>query len=424
MQFRIKTGPTGEIVQYKARVCARGDRQIFLLDYVETRAPVADLTCVRIFLVLVVKLKLYVRQGDVPAAYLKAALKETVFVRQVKGFESPGQQNKVWRLQKALYGLKQAGRELNKEIDRFLKSYGLKPTTGDECIYFMVVADSLLLVCLYVDDILVAHRDEAQVLRLMAALNVRYQVKDMGRPSQFLGVRIEQNHGEILLSQAAYVDEALHRFVMQPSRPNSTPMIPNTRLDQLEDPPSAEEDEEMRRMPYRQVVGSLLNLARVSRPDIAFAVNQLARHSARPRKTAWIAAKHLLRYLSGTQDTKLRLAPNTDDIDLVTDADFANDKADRKSVSGYVIYLFGAPVAWGSTKQSVVAQSSTAAEFIAANDGLLQAEWINLQIDEVLKDILPPIKLTLQVDNVPTIHRSKREGSSGAQKQWTSAVMP
>lgn len=416
VQFRIKTGPAGEILQYKARVCARGDCQKFLLDYIETRAPVADLICVRIFLVLVVKFKMHMRQGDVPAAYLKAALKETVFVRQVKGFERPGQEHHVWKLNKALYGLKQAGREWNKEIDQFLKTYGLTPTTGDACLYYRIVADSLLLVCLYDDDVLVAHEDEAQVLRLMAALSLQYQVKDLGQPSQFLGMRIEHFEDTVLVSQAAYVQEILHRFAMLPCRTHPTPMIPHTRLDDLNEPPSADEATEMARMPYRQVVGSVLYLARVSRPDIAFTVNQLARHCSQPRKTAWQAAKYLLRYLSGTQSTKLRLAPTSSGIDVASDADFANDKADRKSVSGFVVYLFGAPVAWGSTKQGVVAQSSTAAEFIAANDGLLQGEWIKLLVDEILHNVRPPLTLTLQVDNVPTIHRIKREGSSGAQK--------
>lgn len=415
VQFRIKTGPTGAITQYKARVCARGDTQIYLLDYVDTRAPVADLICVRIFFILVAKFKLVVRQGDVPAAYLKAELRETVYVRQVKGFEEPGQENRVWLLQKALYGLKQAGRQWNREIDSFLKNYGLKPTTGDECIYYLHVADGLLLVCLYVDDILVAHQDEVQVLRLMTALSLKYQVKDMGTPIQFLGVRVDRvASDEIHLSQSAYIDEALHRFAMQPARPMSTPMMPNTRLDYDPATVPPAELEQMKRMPFRQVVGSLLYLARVSRPDIAFAVNQLSRHCAAPCKAAWLAAKHLLRYLAGTQDIKLTLKPSRDGIDVVTDADFANDRIDRKSVSGFIVYLFGAPVAWGSTKQSVVAQSSTSAEFIAANDGLQQADWIQLVIAEILQE--PPLKLILRMDSVPAIHRIKREGSSNAQK--------
>lgn len=85
-------------------------------------------------------------------------------------------------------------------------------------------------------------------------------------------------------------------------------------------------------------------------------------------------------------------------------------------MSGYVLFLFGAPVAWGSTKQTVVALSSTAAEFIAANDGLQQADWIKLLVDEILSPVIVPPKFTLLVDNQPTIHRIKKVGSSGAQK--------
>ncbi|KAE8884676.1 hypothetical protein PF005_g11403 [Phytophthora fragariae] len=117
VQLRLKLAADGNIDKYKVRVCARGDHQEYLIDYVETHAPVVDLVCVKIFLAIVAKYRMTMRQGDVPAAYLKAKLKETVYAKQVKWFEKPGEEDKVWRLKKALYGLKQAGREWNKEID-------------------------------------------------------------------------------------------------------------------------------------------------------------------------------------------------------------------------------------------------------------------------------------------------------------------
>lgn len=149
---------------------------------------------------------------------------------------------------------------------------------------------------------------------------------------------------------------------------------------------------------------------------MTFTVNQLARHCAQPRKAAWDAVKYLLRYLAGTSDTKLQLKPTSAGLRLTTDSDWANDLGDRKSVSGFAVFLFGAPIAWGSCKQTVVAQSSTAAEFIAANDGLLQAEWIQLVVDEILHESRGELELTMCIDNQPTIHRIKRESSSGAQK--------
>lgn len=169
----------------------------------------------------------------------------------------------------------------------------------------------------------------------------------------------------------------------------------------------------MRHKPYRQAVGSLLYLSRVSWPDISFAVNQLARHCATPRREAWMAVKHLLSYLQHTKDLELVLKPVDDEFRVATNGDWANDKQDRKSVSGFAAFLFGCPIHWASTKQSVIALSRTTAEFIAANDGLQQAEWIQLALDEILAGAEP--KLTLLVDNQSTIHRIKREGSSNAQ---------
>ncbi|KAF4130810.1 Reverse transcriptase (RNA-dependent DNA polymerase) [Phytophthora infestans] len=331
-------------------------------------------------------------------------------MKPVPGYADTSEQGKVWRIRKELYGLRQAGREWNKEINALLVAYGLKPTEGDRCLYFASAADSLLLVCVYVDDILVAHKQGEEWLRLMTALSQRYQVKDMGVPDQFLGMKIDRAVDDmVLLGQEAYVDEVLHRFAMDETRPAHLPMIANTRLEFTDDGPTAEE----RKLMMKIAIWELLYLARVPSPNIMFAVGQLARHAATPRKMAWDAVKLLFRHLRATRDLKLMLQPSSDDIVVTTDADWANDRTDRKSVSGCVVYLFGCPVAWSSKKQSVVAKSSTAAEYLASDAGVEEALMVQVIVNKVLQTELP---LKLLMDSQPAIKRLQRSGLSETQK--------
>lgn len=109
--------------------------------------------------------------------------------------------------------------------------------------------------------------------------------------------------------------------------------------------------------PYRQLIGDLMYLSTISRPDIAFSTSYLSRYLDKPSSNLWNAAKRVLRYLQGTKDMTLQFRKNNNDTEITaySDADWAGDCEDRKSTSGQVIYYRGNLVSWSSRKQTSVA---------------------------------------------------------------------
>ena len=137
----------------------------------------------------------------------------------------------------------------------------------------------------------------------------------------------------------------------------------------------------MSRVPYASAVGSLMYAMVCTRPDIAHAVGVLSRFMSKPGKEHWTAVKRVFKYLRGTSDYGLcyQGRPGLDrvlDIRGFVDADWAGDLDQRRSTSGYVFNLFGGAVSWMSKKQSVVAQSTTEAEYMAATHASKEEVWL------------------------------------------------
>ena len=118
--FALKKDENGEVVKYKARYVAKGFNQIFGSDYLETFAPTAELSSIRLLLALATRFQSEVFQFNASSAYLNADLEEDVYVEQPPSFEIPGKGSiLVCKMVKGLYGLKQAGRCWHRTLDKF-----------------------------------------------------------------------------------------------------------------------------------------------------------------------------------------------------------------------------------------------------------------------------------------------------------------
>jgi hypothetical protein len=131
---------------------------------------------------------------------------------------------------------------------------------------------------------------------------------------------------------------------------------------------------------YRTAIGKTLYLTTKTRPDIAVAVEVLARQVSAPAEVHWTAVKRILRYLKGTMMYGLHIAPTNDQLIGHADADWGGESG-RKSVSGFIITLGNVPVSWGSNKQTAAALSSTEAEYASLSEAARETVWLRRLVE-------------------------------------------
>lgn len=188
--FKLKLKPDGSISKHKARLVAKGFLQKAGLDYSEVFAPVARTETIRLVLAFANFKGWPLFQLDVKSAFLNGPLEEEVYVTQPPGFEIKGREDKVYRLKKALYGLKQAPRAWNKRIDSFLVQQGFNKCSVEYGVYVRMKGVKMLLICLYVDDLLVTRSNHAEIEEFKERMKSEFDMTDLGVLSYFLGMEL------------------------------------------------------------------------------------------------------------------------------------------------------------------------------------------------------------------------------------------
>ncbi|XP_019184399.1 PREDICTED: uncharacterized protein LOC109179349 [Ipomoea nil] len=134
---------------------------------------------------------------------------------------------------------------------------------------------------------------------------------------------------------------------------------------------------------YRRIVGALQYLT-ITRPDLSYAVNRLCQFMHSPTEDHWNLVKRVLRYIKGTLDYGLQLIPSASTaIHAYSDSDWAGCPVDRKSTSGYAVYLGSNLISWLSKKQRIVARSSTEAEYKTLVDVSAEVTWVVSLLQEL-----------------------------------------
>ncbi|KAG5894852.1 hypothetical protein JTB14_023701 [Gonioctena quinquepunctata] len=166
-------------------------------------------------------------------------------------------------------------------------------------------------------------------------------------------------------------------------------------------------------VPYRRLICRLMYLSLVSRPDISYSIVYSTRFLDKPRKSTWEAGKRILRYLNHTKEYGSQLKKgNMQELMALCDADWGGDQETRKSVSGFVCFHAGNPIAWHSSKQTCVAQSSMEAEYISA--GIASQELVHLE--GILSEFKVCESVVLKIDNLGAISLIKNVENSKRSK--------
>ena len=329
-----------------------------------------------------------IRQWDVVAAYLQATLKHDIYVTDI----NEDGETEYWLLHKALYGLKQSGHEWYKLLSEILESAAYNRCIGDEGCFASKIdsgKDCKSIIGTHVDDML-GIGPSNMLDDIERGIGNSVELDKRGRPEKMLGMELTWNKEgtEVILTQYGLIDSLAntHRVSVTGAR-SSLPVDAECFKESRQNDPCDKKQ-------FQQIIGSLLFIARRTRPDIAIHVNLLGRRASNLSTTHLQAAYRLLRFLELTRLDGIKLTkPRSLKVEIYADASYGGEES--RSQSGAVMTLGGQVVGWSTRRQDIVALSITEAEYIADCEGAKDAAWVNQFLQEMKTQCEPtPILAT------------------------------
>jgi hypothetical protein len=287
--------------RYKSRMVTGGHKQRRGVDFNETFAPVCSYRTLHMMLAVAAHAGLVLRQVDIKIASLHAYLKEEVYVRPPRGWEHlAGGSGRVLRLCRGLYGLRQAPRAWNERLEAELTARGFVQSNADPSLWILYSKDGAVLTMFYVDDGMVAARNDVEADALVDVIAFIFEIRRLGEPQDMLGIEISRDlaAGTTTIWQCAKAKALATMFGVEGER-RATPMTPAAQANLRA---ACEGDTVADIARYQSGVVSLLHLSQCVRPDMAAPVGALAAYNLAPTDSHFAAMLDVIRYVGSTAE--------------------------------------------------------------------------------------------------------------------------
>ena len=390
----------------KCRIVVLGNQQQHNYSKSDKYAPVISQNQFRSLLSLAISKRCRLRQGDGKNAFCNGILPddETVVIRPPKGcpFSTP---NTYWKLNKTLYGLVRSPMHWYKNISTFFHSIGLKSSPNSPCVFSgeLIPGQPPLYLGLYIDDFAYFSSSDTVEQKFKELMDSKYSVSYENSLDWFLGMKFDWSETPHTLKchvhQEAFILDIVERYNLLDCNksPRATPFRSGFPVDNIAPSTLSPSAQEALLKKFQQIMGDLNWLSISTRPDITTIVSLLSAHTQSPSQAHFDSAIHVVKYLASSSSFGLYYTSDaTEDLHVFThfpkqgsslnalcDANWGRMDASvpkphvtppeqssdsLRSVSGWMIFYAGGPIAWGCAHHKDTAQSSCQAEVHSINE--------------------------------------------------------
>jgi hypothetical protein len=344
-------------------------------------APTPRMPTFRMMLSLAAHQNWHILATDCTQAFANAKPLDVHYVRLPRGFPDRPYNGALARLMQNLYGLMTAPYAWFTLFTNFMISIGFKQNAIDPCLYQRQEADgSITYVLNYVDDAIIFNKHLAHVEQFKNELSARFKITTDKTLSRYLGIEITRTKHGFLLSQQRLVDSIYDKakaYIDQYNVASMNVPIRFNRLKKATAQPSPEEHLEMKKLPFRSLLGAVGYLMTSTMPSIAFAYKEISRFAADYRMEHFTALLELITYIKAHPTPLFIGVDGGDELTAYSDSDWNNSKF-HLSTTGFIVFHGSNPISWASRTQRNTARSVGESEFISISSCAQELQYLRL----------------------------------------------